>query len=115
MTVLTAVPPVSVAVVIPVSARKELSLLMTGIAPPGLPQIIAVPAVHAVARKTDSATPTEVTPAVPLGVTKMNRIGTAVLFRMNWEQRSNPIPIAPAVVAVLSELSIVESPRCCSR
>ena len=53
---------------------------------------------------------TEVTPAVPLGVSKMNRIGTAVLFRMNWEQRSNPIPIAPAVVAVLSELSICRKP-----
>ena len=47
-----------------------------------------------------------VTPAVPFGVTSMKRIGTAVLFRMNWVQRNRESPTVPTAVAVLSELSI---------
>ena len=91
---------------IPVSALNELSRLMTGMEPPAFPKIIAVPEVHAVARKTERTTASAVTPAVAFGFTRTNRIGTAVLLMMNWVQRSRESPMEPAAIAVLSELSI---------
>ena len=114
ITVFTAVPPVSVAVVIPVSARKELSRFTTGIAPQDSPR----------SSPNRTSTRSRGTPKAPHRWRSHLRLRSGHqdetdrnrgVQKMYCEHRSRPIPIALRSSPCSANCLQLDSLRCCSR